>query len=110
MGFLSQISVFNATFTIEDKKKAEVNKQNVENWKQNFVKDEQYLIRTKPVLAEKKARVEQLKKAGQDFSVAETSYKRLYTDRVLCRNQLKSAIKTFKEWGIKVESTELKDD
>jgi hypothetical protein len=111
---MSQMSIFNATFTVEDKKKAEENKRNVENWKHKFDESEQYLIRTKPVLAQKKAEVEKLKRAGQtkgqDFHIAETSHKRLLTDRNLCRSQLKSAIKTFKEWGIKVTSTELKDD
>jgi hypothetical protein len=107
---MCSMSVFNATFTVEDKKKAEVNKRNVENWKQKFIDAEQYLIRTKPVLAEKKAKVEQLEKAGQDFNAAEISHTRLHNDRVMCRNQLKHAIGEFKKWGVKVTSTELDDD
>jgi hypothetical protein len=107
---ISSMSVFNAAFTVEDKKKAEANKQNVENWKQKFIDAEQYLIRTKPVLAEKKAKVEQLEKAGQDTHVASSSYTRLHSDRNSYRILLRHAIKTFKEWGVKVTSTELGDD
>jgi hypothetical protein len=94
MGF-SSLSVFNATFRIEDQKKAEEHKRNVENWKKKFIEDEQYLKRTKPELKKKKA--------GH-------SYDRLRMDRILCRNRLEHAIREFKKWGIIATSTELKDD
>jgi hypothetical protein len=44
---MSSMSVFNATFTVEDKKKVEVNKRNVEDWKKKFIEAEQFLITTK---------------------------------------------------------------
>jgi hypothetical protein len=41
MGF-SSLSVFNATFKVEDKKKAEANKQNIEDWKKKFIEAESF--------------------------------------------------------------------
>ncbi|MDR2116053.1 MAG: hypothetical protein LBP87_06705 [Planctomycetaceae bacterium] len=110
MGFDSAMSVFNATFRVEDKKKAEANKQNVEDWKKKFIEDEQYLIKTKAEFKKKKAEFEKLEKVGQVPRKIMFDYTDIRTKRIYCRNRLEYAIREFGKWGIKVTSTELNDD
>jgi hypothetical protein len=64
MGF-SSLSVFNATFIVKDKKKAEYNKINVENWKKKFIEEERNLLRLNKEVKQKNVEIEKLKKAGK---------------------------------------------
>ncbi|MDR2117008.1 MAG: hypothetical protein LBP87_11580 [Planctomycetaceae bacterium] len=103
MSISSSLSVFNATFRVEDKKKAKEFARQIERWKENFIEEEQYLIRTKPEL-------EQLKKAAPSARKYLVDYNNLRVKRIGSRGNLTQAIKDFKRWGITATSTELQDD
>jgi uncharacterized protein YxeA len=113
MGF-SSLSVFNATFMVEDKKKAEENKQKAEKWKQSFMDDEQFLIKTKDEYQKKKEKFEKLEKAGQverqAYIKAGNELGVLRVRRVTCRRNLIHGVKKLKDIGIIAISMELKED
>jgi hypothetical protein len=109
MGF-SSLSVFNATFTVEDKKKAKENKHNIEKLKVLFIEEEQFLIKTKPEIKKKKEAFEKSEKAGNTPRRLAVDYNELRTKRITSRANLKHGIKKFSEYGIVATSTELNDD
>ncbi|MDR1383433.1 MAG: hypothetical protein LBJ67_06255 [Planctomycetaceae bacterium] len=109
MGFAS-LFVFNATFKVIDKKKADTNKQNIEKRKPVFIEEEKFLIKTKPEFQKKKREIEKLEKAGQFPRSLIVDYSNLRIKRIGCRSNLRHWIKEFKEWGIIATSTELDDD
>jgi hypothetical protein len=110
MGFSSQMSVFNATFIIEDKKKAKANKEKIEKRKPTFIEEEQFLIKTKSEFEKKKAEFDKLEKAGGMPHRVVVDYNNLRTKRIGSRSNLRHGIKEFKEWGIIATSTELNND
>jgi Fe-S cluster assembly scaffold protein SufB len=114
MGFSSQMSVFNATFIVEDKKKAEANKQKIDMWKQDFDRNEKFLIQTKDDIKKKKELFEKLEKegqtVGQPFLKARNEFGVLRSMRAVHRNQLVHGIEKLKKVGIIATSTELDGD
>ena len=110
----SSLSVFNATFKVVDKKRAKENKYAVEKWQQNFIDDEQFLIKTKDDYKKKKAAFERLEKSGQttgqEYVKAGNGLGVLRVRRITCRSNLKHVIKELAGWGIVVTSTELDND
>jgi hypothetical protein len=120
MRFGSSMSVFNAIFTVEDNKKAEANKRDVENWKKKFVEAEKFLDRTKSELEQKKKDFEKKEvkykekedalfykdnkketdKTYQEYCRANFAFAKILEDRRNNRSNIRYAIKEFKKWGI----------
>jgi acyl-CoA reductase-like NAD-dependent aldehyde dehydrogenase len=118
---MSSVLVSNAIFVVEDKKKAEANKQEIEWQKQRFIEEEQFLMRTKSELEKKKTEFEKLEKLQQAINQKQQTIDKarrkavlalslLYQKRVHSRSNLCHRIKEFKECGIVATSTELNDD
>jgi hypothetical protein len=107
---ISSLSVFNATFRIEDQKKAKENKQKIEARKSVFIEEEKFLIRTKLEYKKKKVEFEKLKKEGQTPRKLMVDLADLRTKRIGSRANLQHGIKEFRKWGIIATSTELNED
>jgi hypothetical protein len=120
MGF-SSLSVFNATFKVVDKKKVKENADKIEKRKQDFDREEKFLIRTKPELQKKKVEFEKLQKLQQAITQKKQDIDQMYrrvdvalnqlrVKRITSRSNITHGIKELAGWGVEVTSTELEDD
>jgi hypothetical protein len=105
MRFGSSMSVFNATFTVEDHKKAKENADKIEKRKQDFDREEKFLKETKPKLK----KLQDLEKSGKVEHRDIVDLSNLCTKRTTSRSNLRGGIKELKKWGVVVTSTELDD-
>jgi hypothetical protein len=117
---MGSMSVFNATFKIEDKKKAEANKRDIESWKKKFIEAEEFLKRTKSEPMQKKKDFEkkealfkkkenalyyethkkEMDTTFQEYRKAMVAFAKIKDDRSFNRSAIYHAIKEFKKWGV----------
>jgi hypothetical protein len=105
MGF-SSLSVFNATFTIEDKKKAKERARDIERRKLDFAREEKFLSDTDSQYK----KLKDLEKSGKASRRDITDLADLRGKRIGSRSNIEHGIKELKGWGVIVTSTKLNDD
>lgn len=113
------VSIFNAKFVEVDKKlhETDYDKRRMEYFRQKFIEEEQFLIKTEKEYKQKKAKFDKLEKESKsgtkddkfkrEHHRAEVDYVDLRMRRLYSRGLLKECVTKLKNVGIKADSPEL---